>query len=282
MNREPEDAALSRYIERVKRIPVLDRETEHELACKALAGDAEAREKLVEANLRYVIAVALQYRRYGIRVSDLIAEGNLGLMTAVRKFDPERGTRFVTYAGYWIRAYVLDLIVKSTTMVGAGSGPLRSKLFFRLRRERARVANLAGDHSERLSMLAERFKTTPEKIEEMTRRLDARDLSLDAETFEDSRTTLVETLMSPNDSQEVRFIDAEEGSRLSQSVDAALRLLDPRERFIVEKRMLEEDEMSLAAIGRKLGVSRERARQLEVRAKKKLREQLNHFAPVAA
>jgi len=118
------DDPLAHYMERVRAIPTLSREAEHELALKARDGEQEAIDKLVESNLRFVIAVALQYRRYGIRISDLVAEGNLGLMMAVRKFDPDRGTRFVTYAGYWIRAYVLDLVVRSTTMVGAGSGPL--------------------------------------------------------------------------------------------------------------------------------------------------------------
>ena len=101
-----------------------------------------------------MVAIALQYRRYGIPVWELIAEGSLGLMMAVRKFDPDRGTRFVTYAGYWIRAYVLDLVVKSTSMVGAGSGVLRSKLFFRLRRERAQIAGMEQDPERRLELLA--------------------------------------------------------------------------------------------------------------------------------
>lgn len=280
--RENQDAAVSRYIEQARKMPLLSREEEHELALQAKAGDKEAMDRLVEANLRYVVAVALQYRRYGIRIGDLIAEGNVGLMTAVRKFDPDRGTRFVTYAGYWIRAFVLDLVVKSTTMVGAGSGPLRSKLYFRLRRERARVANLAPDSETRHALLAERFNMTPEKVEEMVRRLDAKDVSLDQEAFTDSKTTLVDTLIDEhNESQESAVIDAEQFGRLSNSVDHALAALDPRERFIVERRMMDDDEMSLAAIGRKLGVSRERARQLEARAKKKLRDWLGDFSPPA-
>ena len=113
--------------------------------CSSSKGDQAAADALVEANLRYVIAIALQYRRYGITLGDLIAEGSVGLVTAVRKFDPHRGTRFVTYAGYWIRAFVLEAVVRSSTMVGAGSGPFRSKLFFRLRRERARLSNVIAD-----------------------------------------------------------------------------------------------------------------------------------------
>jgi len=268
------DGALSRYIERVRAVPALSREDEHELAVAAKNGDELAREKLIEANLRFVVAVALQYRRYGLRLGDVIAEGNLGLMIAARKFDPERGTRFVTYAGYWIRALVLDLVVRSTSMVGAGSGPLRSKLFFRLRRERARVANLASDPGERNALMAERFDTTPEKMEEMLRRLDARDVSLDGTVYPDSGTTMLDQLESPNADQESTLLVTERDENIKVKLADALDGLDKRERYIVEQRYMGETEVSLASIGRKLGVSRERARQLEARAKQKLRQHL--------
>lgn len=277
------DGAIARYIEKVRAVPALSREDEYELAVRSIGGDVLAREKLVEANLRFVVAVALQYRRYGLRLSDVIAEGNLGLMIAVQKFDPSRGTRFVTYAGYWIRALVLDLVVRSTSMVGAGSGPLRSKLFFRLRRERARIANLAADAYERTRMMAERFDTTPEKMEEMLRRLDARDVSLDGTVYADSETTMLETLESDEDDQETSLIDGEREVNVKRLLATALDGLDKRERFIVEQRFMGEKEVSLAAIGRELGVSRERARQLEARAKQKLRAKLqeSHFDLVA-
>ncbi len=276
MNSSPQsDAALSRYIERVRSIPKLTREDEHDLAVKAKAGDALAREQLINANLRYVVAVAVQYRRYGLKLSDLVAEGNLGLMLAVAKFDPDRGTRFVTYAGYWIRAYVLDMVVRATSMVGAGSGPLRSKVFFRLRRERAKVANLVSDPEERDEMLAQRFNMSTEKMREMTRRLDARDVSLDAQVFSDSQTTMLDTLTDDGMSQEQQLSDMEQEHSVKGALDVALASLDTRERYIVEQRIMRADEMSLAAIGRRLGVSRERARQLEARAKKKLKKELS-------
>jgi RNA polymerase sigma-32 factor len=275
------DPELSRYIDSVRKVPTLDRETEHDFAVRVLAGDQAAVDALVRANLRYVVAVALQYRRYGVKIADLIAEGNVGLLVAARKFDPERGVRFVTYAGYWIRAYVLDAVVRSTSMVGGGTGPLRSKLFFRLRRERARVHNLVADPSERLRVLAERFDVTPERMQEMMRRLDARDVSLDTTVFDDSETTLVDTLVSPGESQEENLARARQKSALQEATDQALAQLDQRERYIIERRVMGDAEMSLAAIGRQLGVSRERARQLEARAKKKLRKSLDEFAPAA-
>lgn len=272
------DLQLSRYIESVRSIPKLSREDEHALALRVREGDQRAADQLVEANLRYVVAVALQYRRYGIKLEDLVAEGNLGLMMAVRKFDADRGTRFVTYAGYWIRAYVLDAVVRSTTMVGAGSGPLRSKLFFRLRRERAQVAHLSQDADERNELLAERFGVSPEKMREMMMRIDSRDVSLDQPVFDDSGTTLVDTLRGSAD-HEAQFLLSERQGNVEALLEEALGVLDRRERYIVEARLMAEDGMSLAAIGRELGVSRERARQLEARAKKKLRQRLGDVDP---
>lgn len=274
------DPELDRYIEKVRAIPTLSREDEHDLAVLVRAGDQRAADRLVEANLRYVIAVALQYRRYGIRLADLIAEGSVGLVTAVQKFDPDRGTRFVTYAGYWIRAFVLEAVVRSTSLVGAGSGPLRSKLFFRLRRERARVANLERDPQRRIEMMAERFGVSPEKMDQMLRRLEGKDVSLDAKVFDDSGISLVDTLEDDGVLQDEAVDRTHRQELLSSRLHDALGALDERERFIVENRLLrdDEDEMTLAALGRKLGVSRERARQLEARAKQKLRAELHDVA----
>ena len=273
--------SLDRYIQQVRAIPKLSREEEHALALRVLDGDQEAADKLVEANLRYVIAIALQYRRYGVKLGDLIAEGSVGLVTAVRKFDPHRGTRFVTYAGYWIRAFVLESVVRSSTMIGAGSGPFRSKLFFRLRRERARLSNLIADPDELIDKLASEFETTPKKMTELLRRLDQREISLDAPAYHDSDATLVEMLPGAEERQDTVIERERRRSGIQTRLQDALAVLDDRERLIVEKRILSDDSASLASLGRELGVSRERARQLEVRAKKKLRDELKDFAPAA-
>jgi RNA polymerase sigma-32 factor len=274
-------SSLDRYIQQVRAIPKLSREQEHELALRALEGDQKASDRLVEANLRYVIAIALQYRRYGIKLGDLIAEGSVGLVTAVRKFDPHRGTRFVTYAGYWIRAFVLEAVVRSSTMVGAGSGPFRSKLFFRLRRERARLSNLIADPDELIETLASEFDTTKEKMTDLLRRLDQREVSLDAPAYSDSDSTLVELLPGTYEPQDQVLARQRRQSGIQTRLEGAMSLLDARERLIVEKRILSDDAASLAALGRELGVSRERARQLEARAKKKLAEELRDLAPAA-
>jgi len=276
------DTALADYISRVRGIPRLSREVEHELALAARTGDMDAAHKLVEANLRFVVAVALQYRRYGIPVSELIAEGSVGLILAVRKFDPERGTRFVTYAGYWIRAYVLDLVVKSASLVGGGSGALRSKLFFRLRRERARVANQMQDQNRIVEELAQRFHVDTERMARMLRQIDARDVSLDVSTHADSALTMLDTLQDEGASQEEELLASEQKTGLNDRLGVALGTLDRRERYIVEQRIMGEDEMSLAELGRRLGVSRERARQIEARAKRKLRKRLTSLESDAA
>ncbi len=273
--------SLDRYIQQVRAIPKLSREDEHELALRVVEGDQDAADRLVEANLRYVIAIALQYRRYGVKLGDLIAEGSVGLVTAVRKFDPHRGTRFVTYAGYWIRAFVLEAVVRSSTMIGAGSGPFRSKLFFRLRRERARLSNLIADPDELNERLAAEFDTTPQKMSELLRRLDQREISLDAPAYSDSEATLVELLPGSAEPQDQVVARRRRQSGIQTRLAGALSVLDDRERLIVEKRILSDDSASLAALGRELGVSRERARQLEARAKKKLAEELKDLAPAA-
>ena len=269
------DLQLSKYIARVKDIPTLTREEEHEYALRVRDHqDPDAAERLVRANLRYVVAIAITYRRYDLRLADLIAEGNVGLVTAVRKFDPDKGTRFVTYAAYWIRAFILNHVIKSWSLVGSGSGPLRSKVFFRLRRERARMSGFGQEHELAMESLATQLGTTSARLEEMMQRLEGRDVSLDADVYSDGKVTGLDLLEDNSDAQDEALDARERESLLDGRVRDAMRALDPRERYIVEQRMMADDELSLAEIGRRLGVSRERARQLEARAKKKLRRTL--------
>ena len=276
-------SAMSGYIAEAQRIPKLTREEEHDLAVRfRKSGDRDAAVRLIEGNVRYVVAIALTYRRYGVRMQDLISEGNVGLMTALGKFDPERGTRFVTYAAHWIRAFILDHVIRAYSIVGVGAGALRSKVFFRLRRERARIASETTDPAEALQRLADSFGTTPEKIALLAQRLDARDLSVDMQVHDEGTATVLDTMVSPLPSQEDRFLDSERSDAIESRVRAAVAELDPRERYIVEVRMMADDpeELSLAEIGRRLGVSRERARQLEARAKAKLKRRLGEDAVI--
>jgi RNA polymerase sigma-32 factor len=268
------DPLLTRYITRVQNQPLLTREDEIDLATRWQAhGDPAAAERLVGAHLRYVVACALRYRRYRVPLNELIAEGNFGLAHALAKFEPERGFRFVTYAAYWIRAYILDYVIRSWSMVGGGAGPLRSKLFFRLRRERVRLSNLVGEGAEAEELLGKSLGMSTSKVSNMIRRLEARDLSLDAPMYSDSARSWLDALLTDEMNQEKSLGDSELREFARSAVRTALGSLDPRERFVVEARLMAEgdEELSLAEIGRKLGVSRERARQLESRAKNKLR-----------
>jgi RNA polymerase sigma-32 factor len=270
-------ATFPQYVARIHAILPLTREREYELAIRIRdRDDLDAARELVEANLRYVVAIALSYRRYGVRVADLVSEGNVGLMVALKKFEPDRGTRFVTYAAHWIRAYILDHVIRAWSIVGIGAGPLRSKVFFRLRRERAKILASTNDPAEVSERLAERFGTTSDKIAVLAHRLEARDVSLDTKVFEDGASTVLDLIASAQPSQEEEFLVEERSSAIHASVREAVAKLDARERFIVEARMMADgpDELSLAEIGRRLGVSRERARQIESRAKQKIRRHL--------
>jgi RNA polymerase sigma-32 factor len=278
---EPE---LARYIARIHEYPRLSREEEIALVERWTASrDLAARQLLLESHLRYVVAIALRYRRYGVPVSELIAEGNFGVLHALDKFELGRGTRFVTYAAYWIRAYALNHIIRSWSLVGVGSGALRSKMFFKLRRERVRISNLVGDGEQADEMLAERLNLPLAKVTSMVRRLEGRDLSLDTRAHADSSLTLLDSLAATGSSQEEQVSELEVGGHMRDVVRDAIGVLDERERYIVEKRLMAdaEDELSLAEIGRQLGVSRERARQLEARAKRKLRSRIAELSPLA-
>ena len=243
------------------------------------AGDRGAADEIVRASLPSVVMIAQRYRRYGLREGELVAEGNFGLMRALTKFDPSRGNRFMTYATYWIRAYVIDYVIRSWSLVGAGSGALRSRHFFKLRRERARVHNLLGDGEQADKLLAERVGVSQKDLAPMLRRLEVRDVSIDLPPSEGA-ASLAERLPAPGD-VEVDLAERESLERMRKPIHSAVSSLDERERYIVEHRLMadDEDELSLAQIGRNLGVSRERARQLEERVKKKLRARI---APEAA
>lgn len=277
-SRQGDDPGFRRYVSAIQHFPVLDREAELRLARRFKnQGDRKAADALVQSNLRYVVKIAAQYRGYGFRRADLVEEGNLGLLEAVLRFDPGRKLRFMTYASYWIRAYVLAHVLKQFSIVGVGTGPLQSKMFFRLHRERARLsAQLGADDSSIDSTLASTFHTSEERVRQMAERLDGRDASLDMVAYREGTTTLLDTLTDDRPSQEEDTATAERAARVRHYLAAARHQLDERERMILEERLLStDDEVTLADLGRRMGLSRERVRQLEERVKHKLRRALS-------
>jgi RNA polymerase sigma-32 factor len=279
-----DDEGLRRYVNAIQHFEPLDRETELELALRwKERGDERAAHALVQAHLLFVVKVANGYRGYGIRVADLVEEGNVGLLEAVRRFDPARNLRFMTYAAYWIRAYVLGHVLRQRSMVGVGTGPLQSKLFFRLARERARITSALGANAAETdveALLAQKFGTSAERIRSMTDRLDGKDVSLDAKLYHDSDMAEIDLLPDAAEGQEERVVRLQREQRVRKRLQAAMRTLSPRERYLVNKRMLSDEEESLAEIGRHLGLTRERVRQIESRVKQKLRHALVEFRPI--
>jgi RNA polymerase sigma-32 factor len=200
------------YIAEAKRAPQLGRDEEATLVVRWRNGERAAGNVLARANLRHVVSVAIKYRHYGVPLSELVAEGNFGMVHALGKFDPERGIRFMTYAAHWTKAYILDYVIQSWSMVGGGSGPLRSNLFFKLRRERTRIANLMGEGEAADRALAERVGMAPEDVKRMIQRLDARDVSLDVPApWDGAGPNWVDLLPAPDDQERDLFDEEADG-----------------------------------------------------------------------
>jgi RNA polymerase sigma-32 factor len=271
-----EEDGFRAYLNQLRHHEPLDRATELKLARRWVRRrDQRAAQALVCANLRFVVKIANGYRNYGLRLADLVEEGNIGLLEAVRRFEPERGHRFMTYAAYWIRAYILAHVLKQRSLVGVGTGPLQSKMFFRLARERARITSQGHDAAEVDRQLAETFGTSEERVRQMSGRLEGRDLSLDALVFPSGGMTGLDMLVDDAAEPDEAAADAERSRLVRHRVGRAMQDLSARERYIVEHRLLSDGESeTLAEIGRHLGLSRERVRQLEERLKVKLQHQL--------
>jgi RNA polymerase sigma-32 factor len=274
------DASFNSYIAMVDNLPALEREDELELARRYQDGDSAAGHRLVEAHLRSVVRLARRYGGYNIPIAELVAEGNIGLLEAVKRFEPERELRFFTYARYWVRAYILAYVLQHWSIVDMGTTALQSKLFFRLKGEHARLTSQLGAGHESIDgRLATQFGTSVEHVRTSLQRLRRRDRSLDAPVANDSGSTLthLDLLPSGGQSQEQVSSEAQRASLVHEAIDNVWSDLDERERMIVNDRLLPVDNeaKSLAALGRHLGVTRERVRQIEVGIKKKLRTELD-------
>lgn len=267
MNVSPHTRKL---ITQAKRAPQLD--AERELECVEAwqqRGDRRAAQRIAEANMRHVVFLAMKFRNYGIPLEDLISDGSEGLMKALNRFDRTRGVRFSTYAAYWIRAHVVQSVMRSWSLLSGPRGALHSRTFFRLRRERAKLTS-RGSGACVTPELAESFGVSEERMTEMLTQLDHRGVSLDAPN-PGTNVSMLDQIPSESD-QERELMTARGTHALEQAVREVRPQLDERERYILDHRVLADpdDRSSLAELGAHFGVSRERVRQLELRARAKL------------
>ncbi len=263
------------YLAEIDKFPLLSPEEEHALAVKYReTGDTNIAHKLVVSNLRFVVMVALEYRHYGFRMMDLIQEGNIGLMMAVKKFDPYKGFRLITYAVWWIRAYILNYILRNWSLVKVGTTQEQRRLFFKLGKLRAL---LEDRHTDKKRVAVDEFGLNEEELAEIENRYLKRDLSLDEPISHESERTQVDILPLQNRNVEEEFLHKEDYELLKAGINVALSGLSERERYIIENRYLSEDPVTLQEIGEHLGLSRERVRQLEGRALKKVKATLKKY-----
>ncbi|MGO9566243.1 MAG: RNA polymerase factor sigma-32 [Desulfomonilaceae bacterium] len=270
MNYPIETDGLKIYLSQIEHYPVLNRKDETELAIRYRdKNDAQAGQILITSNLRFVIKVALGYRNYGVRLMDLIQEGNIGLMKAVERYDPDKGYRLISYAIWWIRAYIQNYIIRSWSLVKIGTTQAQRKLFYRI--SDLPEALDADDRQENVAKLALRINVTENEVVDMAARLKAHDLSLDDLIGDRSRDSFADTLKDDTPDQEEVLSELEELEDLREWADRALESLNPREKYIVEKRILSEEPVTLKELGKHFGITRERARQIERSALEKLK-----------
>ena len=262
---------LDIYIVEINRYPLLTAEEEFKLAVELKKNnDIEAAEKLIVSNLRFVVKIAHEYRNYGIKLTDLIQEGNIGLMHAVKKFDPYKGYRLISYAVWWIRAYMQNYIIKSWSLVKIGTTQAQRKLFFKLSQAKKRLENLSEKNPE-FSEIAESLGVKEVELEEMDLRLSHRDLSLDAFISEDGESTHMDSLAYEGEDQEISLIKKEEMALVKRNIAGALAKLNEKEKYIIKHRVMADHPETLQEIGNRYDITRERARQIEKQALNKMR-----------
>jgi RNA polymerase sigma-32 factor len=259
----------------VQRYKLLAPEEEHDLAVRYVeSGDVEAARRLVTSNLRLVVKIAYDYRRAYKNLLDLIQEGNIGLMQAVKKYDPYKGVKLSSYAAWWIRAYILRYILNTHRMVKLGTTQAQRKLFFNLKKEKARLSAMGIDPTA--EKIAERLDVTVDEVEQMDRRLSAGDASLDAPVGGADGRPIARVELIPNRMSLVDDLLAEEelGDILRDKIHEFGATLKGKERRIYDERLIAEDPRTLQDLGKDFGVSRERVRQIEKRLKQKLKNYL--------
>ena len=275
------DSNLARYLAEIRKFPMLEPTEEFMLAKRWQEHqDKEAAHKMVTSHLRLVAKIAMGYRGYGLPMSEVISEGNVGLMQAVKRFDPDKGFRLATYAMWWIRAAIQEYILHSWSLVKIGTTAAQKKLFFNLRRVKGQLKALEeGDlHPETVKEIATRLSVPEEDVVNMNRRLTAPDHSLNAPVKIDGDGEWQDWLVDEGDSQETTLAESQEFGHRKRLLDNALKLLNPRERRILSERRLKDEPTTLEDLSAEFGISRERVRQIEVRAFDKVQRSIRNAA----
>jgi RNA polymerase sigma-32 factor len=279
------EAGLSRYLSEIRKFPLLSPEEEYMFAKRWKEHeDPEAARRLVTSHLRLVAKIAMGYRGYGLPVSEIVSEGNVGLMQAVKRFDPDKGFRLATYAMWWIRASIQEYVLRSWSMVKMGTTAAQKKLFFNLRKAKSNIGAIEeGDLTPaHTAKLADQLGVTETEVTDMNRRLSGPDSSLNAPLRSESESEWQDWLADDTADQETRLAEREEMGDRHELLVSAMKDLTDRERDILEARRLRDEPATLEELSQKYGVSRERVRQIEVRAFEKLqrgmKSAMNHAA----
>jgi len=268
------EAGLSRYLDEIRKFPMLQPQEEYMLAKRWREhGDSKAAHRLVTSHLRLVAKIAMGYRGYGLPIGEVVSEGNVGLMQAVKRFEPDKGFRLATYAMWWIKASIQEYILRSWSLVKMGTTANQKKLFFNLRKAKSSISALEdGDlRPDQVEIIATKLGVEKQDVIDMNRRLGG-DASLNAPVREDGDGEWQDWLADDSDSQEAVLAREEETDNRRLALTRALGVLNERERIIFEERRLKDDPITLEELAERFGVSRERVRQIEVRAFEKVQE----------
>lgn len=271
---------LSLYLAEIRKFPLLDEEDERRHAIKLFEEkDLESAHTLITSNLRFVVKIAAEYRHYGLKMLDLIQEGNIGLMLAVRKFNPYKGIRLISYAVWWIKAYIQNHIISAWSLLKIGTTQAQRKLFFKLREAKSAIRRLSGGEDD-LHATAQILDVTDREVSEMEQRLQG-EFSLDAEIPGSDGLTVLEGLVDDRMNQEELLSEFQESTQLKTQVAQAVATLNDKERYVVERRITADEPMTLQQIASHFAISRERVRQIEEGALKKMKQALLPVLAVA-
>jgi RNA polymerase sigma-32 factor len=267
--------SVESYLIQINQFPLLTQEEEFQLAAKYRKyNDIEAAHKLITSNLRFVVKVAFEYKSYGVKLPDLIQEGNIGLMMAVRKFDPYKGYRFISYAIWWIRAYIQNFIIKTWSLVKIGTTQAQKKLFYKIGKVR-KVLESDGEDERKYELLANDLDVAKKDIIEMEQRMSSRDLSLNTPFDEGQELTPLDLLQEDAPNQEEAIARAEEKKIQEREVFNAMKRLSEKEAYVIKNRIMADSPLTLQEIGNHLKLSRERVRQIESEALRKLKKEFS-------